>query len=125
VRHFWGIYGCFWAVISSPYVQVSLLLTLGCLPFWNDDAKAAEIALPAVPNLPGFTVGALAIVLAFSSAHFFVALAEHGDPRSFFMTLAPSLTHSVLTQVLTLVIAAVAKIVGNTILDRVSLFFFT
>lgn len=125
VKHYWGIYGGFGAIVKSPYVHISLLITISCIPFWvNTEIKAHDITLGAVPNLLGFTVGALAIVLAFSSADFFTTLAEDGDPRSFFMTLTASLTHFVLVQGLALIIAAIAKITGNKILDYVSLFFF-
>jgi hypothetical protein len=125
VKHYWGIYGGFAAVAKSPYVHISLVLTIVCVQFWTGtDVKAYDIALGAVPNLLGFTVGALAIVLAFSSADFFTTLAEEGDPRSFFMSLTASLTHFVLVQGLALVVAASAKISGSKSLDYVSLFFF-
>lgn len=69
----------------------------------------------------GFTVGALAIVLAFSSAPVFERLAERGDPQSFFMKLTASLIHFILTQVLALIIAIIGRITGSSLVDTASL----
>jgi hypothetical protein len=85
--------------------------------------KAYDIALSAVPNLLGFSVGALAIVLAFSSAVIFSTLAEEGEPTSFFMQLTVSLIHFIIVQVSALVIGTIAKITDSSILDVLTLFF--
>ncbi|WP_424627562.1 hypothetical protein [Bradyrhizobium sp. SYSU BS000235] len=76
-----------------------------------------------LPNLLGFTVGALAIVLAFSSAPVFKTLAEAGRPTSFFMKLTSSLIHFILVQVLALITAIVARMTEVAWLDTLSLFF--
>jgi hypothetical protein len=75
-----------------------------------------------LPNLLGFTVGALAIVLAFSSAAVFETLAERGEPQSFYMKLTGSLIHFILVQVLALVTAIIARMTDRTFMDFVSLF---
>jgi hypothetical protein len=75
-----------------------------------------------LPNLLGFTVGALAIVLAFSSAPVFETLAEKGDPQSFFMRLTASLIHFILAQVLALVAAIVGRITESASIDVLALF---
>jgi hypothetical protein len=85
--------------------------------------SANEIAVAVLPNLLGFTVGALAIVLAFSSADIFKTIAEGGRPKSFFMKLTANLVHFILVQVLALLTGIVAKIVGGRALDYVALFF--
>lgn len=123
LRRYWTIYGGFRAILASPYVHIALAISLLCVPFWDGDVKAAEIALSAVPNLLGFTVGALAIMLAFSSADFFKTLAEDGDPQSFFMKITSSLTHFILVQVVALIVGVAAKITGLKGLDYASLFF--
>jgi hypothetical protein len=84
--------------------------------------SAADVAVSILPNLLGFTVGALAIVLAFSSAKVFETIAEKGEPRSFFMKLTASLIHFILVQVLALVIAISAKITETPSLDVIALF---
>jgi hypothetical protein len=95
-------------------------MTLGVAGF---DKKTSDIAASVLPNLLGFTVGALAIVLAFSSAPVFETLAEAGKPRSFFMKLTSSLIHFILVQVLALITAIAAKVTEVQWLDNLSLFF--
>lgn len=106
---------------------VAIVLTVISVVFWavNEEdeylAHAADIAISAIPNLLGFTVGALAIVLAFSSAQIFKLLAEEGEPQSYFMTLTSNLVHFILVQVLTLICAIVAKITDSRTLDVLTL----
>lgn len=104
-------------------MHLSLILTMICFPFLSSETKASDIGLSVVPNLLGFTVGALAIVLAFSSADLFSTLAEDGQPKSFFMTLTTSLLHFILVQVCALTFGVLAKITGATVLDVISLYF--
>jgi hypothetical protein len=67
-------------------------------------------------------VGALAIVLAFSSASVFETLAERGEPLSFYMKLTASLIHFILVQVLALVTAIFARITESPSMDVLALF---
>ena len=122
ISHYWEVYGGFQALLCSPYLHASLVLTIVTWGFRTSSASASDIAISVLPNLLGFTVGALAIVLAFSSAAVFEALAEKGKPKSFFMRLTGSLIHFILVQVLALISAIVAKITGNQWLDLLSLF---
>ena len=129
VRQYWGIYGGFPALLKSPYLFVSVCLTLVCLAFWSVNekgeylVKASDLAVSAIPNLLGFTVGALAIVLAFSSATIFKLLAEEGDPQSYFMKLTSNLVHFILVQVVALICGLIAKVTDSRALDVVTLFF--
>ena len=82
-----------------------------------------DVAIGAIPNLLGFTVGAFAIVLAFSSADIFQHVAEGGDPFSFFMKLTANLVHFILIQVVALISAILAKITESAALSTVALFF--
>jgi len=128
VRTYWHIYGGLASYAKSPYVHAALFLTSICVLHWaiNDKlefaTKASEVAISVLPNLLGFTVGALAIVLAFSSADIFKTLAEDSDPRSFFVTLTANLVHYISMQVLALSTAITARIVDARWLDVLSLF---
>src|SRR5260370_15782446 len=122
ISHYWAIYGGFKSLILSPYLHLSLILTQIWFAFWAPKIAASEIAVGVLPNLLGFTVGALAIVLAFSSAPVFKTLAEKGNPRSFFMKLTASLIHFILAQVLALVAAIVGRITESPSIDVVALF---
>ena len=125
VKHYWWIYGGLGALLRSPYIHSALLLTIVAYiggRFSPTASNASDIALSAIPNLLGFTVGALAIVLAFSSADIFSALAEKGEPQSFFMKMTASLVHFIAVQALTLIVAILAKITGLPVLDIATLF---
>jgi hypothetical protein len=124
LSNYWKVYGGLGALLRSPYLQISALLTVLCVAFWSkaDGAvHAYDISVGVLPNLLGFTVGALAIVLAFSSADIFKLLAEEGEPTSFFLTLTANLVHFILVQVVALTTGIVAKIVDVRELDILSL----
>jgi hypothetical protein len=122
INHYWQIYGGARALFLSPYLHISFILTVVSHWFSASKTSAAEIAVGVLPNLLGFTVGALAIVLAFSSAPVFNTLAEKGQPQSFYMKLTASLIHFILIQVLALVTAIVARITESSRLDTLALF---
>jgi hypothetical protein len=122
ISHYWSIYGGFRALLLSPYLHIAAILTVISWGFRSSARSASEIAVGVLPNLLGFTVGALAIVLAFSSATVFATLAERGEPQSFFMKLTGSLIHFILVQVLALVSAITARMTDKAFLDFVSLF---
>lgn len=122
ISHYWKLYGGARALLGSPYVYISLCLTVVCVHFSSTKTTAAEIAVGVLPNLLGFTVGALAIVLAFSSGPVFETLAQKGKPESFFMKLTASLIHFILVQVLALTSAIVARMTEKATLDVITLF---
>ncbi|UFW69200.1 hypothetical protein [Bradyrhizobium sp. WU425] len=100
------------------------MLTAICWLLWpsgENAAHAADIAVGVLPNLLGFTVGALAIVLAFSSADIFKLLSEDGEPTSFYLTLTANLVHFIFVQGAALVTGIVAKILDVRLLDLLSL----
>jgi hypothetical protein len=119
VERYWTIYGGYRALLLSPYLHVSVLLTVITWGFKSGERSASEIAVGVLPNLLGFTVGALAIVLAFSSAAVFETLAEKGDPQSFYLKLTGSLIHFILVQVFA---AIVARMTERPLIDLLSLF---
>jgi len=129
IKKYWSTYGGLKALLTSPYLHISAVTTLICVLFWSTNekaeyaVKASELAVSILPNLLGFTVGALAIVLAFSSADIFKVIAEDGDPKSFFITLTANLVHFISIQVVALIVGILARIIDNRILDITSLFF--
>jgi hypothetical protein len=122
IGHYWKVYGGFAGLITSPYLHVAAILTVISWGFRSSARSPSEIAVGVLPNLLGFTVGALAIVLAFSSAAVFERLAEKGEPRSFFMKLTASLIHFILVQVLALLCAIVGRMTEATPVEFFSLF---
>jgi len=71
--------------------------------------EVSDTIIGIIPNLLGFSIGALAIVLATSSSELFHRLAENGRKDSFFIVLTANLTHFIVVQVVTLISAIVVK----------------
>jgi hypothetical protein len=123
LSHYWKIYGGIYSLFKSPYLHLAIALSAVLAYSSYGEIKAAGLAVSVIPSLLGFTVGALAIVLAFSSAKIFTTLAEEGDPKSFFMTLTAALVHFIVVQVSALVVGIVTQIVGSDLLELLTLFF--
>ena len=110
---YWELYGGAASLLMSPYLHVALVLTVFCAIFLDpSQLSISDIAISIIPNLLGFTIGAMAIALAFSSAQTFKIVAEDGEPDSFFMKLMANLVHFIITQVLTLVFAILGKVIN-------------
>jgi len=119
---YWATYGRFGSLIRSPYLHVAIILTVLCGIF-VDLAKVSisDLAISVIPNLLGFTIGAMAIALAFSSAQIFRIVAEEGEPDSFFMKLMANLLHFIISQVLTLISAIVGKAIASPMFQYLTL----
>ena len=126
-RQYLAVYGGARQFLRSPYLHISVALTVVTLIFWplKDGiaiGSASEIAISVLPNLLGFTVGALAIVLAFSSAAIFKFIAQDGKPDSFFMSLTANLVHFILVQVVALTVGIIGKSLASRAVDDIALF---
>jgi hypothetical protein len=101
-RQYFAIYGGWRALFSSPYLHASIVI--GLLLDWltNPAPDFGAAGINILPNVLGFTIGGMAIVLAVGSSKIFVRLAEHGEPKSFFMRLISNFLHYILLQVVTL-----------------------
>jgi hypothetical protein len=105
---YWRAYGGFKAVFKSPWLWIAFVVTLICTPLWRMGDWAAT-ALGVLPNLLGFSLGAMAIVLAFPSASVFKMFAEKGRPDSYYIDVASRFVHFVIVQVTAITLALVAK----------------
>lgn len=101
LQAYWGHYGGFKKLIVSPYLLTAVVVTGIFTPYWmNEDWT--DFASGILPNLLGFSVGAVAIILAVPSMRTFSILAEDGNPTSYFMDLASRLVHFIMIQVVAL-----------------------
>lgn len=98
---YWAHYGGLKKLLDSPYLLTAMVIALIFIPYWvNEDWT--DFASGILPNLLGFSIGAVAIILAAPSMRTFGILAEDGHPTSFFMDLAARLVHFIMLQVLAL-----------------------
>jgi uncharacterized membrane protein len=110
-RHYWKIYGGTRALLKSPYLWLSAVITVGCFPFWLDrgprgDARpVADALLTVIPALMAFTLAGMAIILALSGQKFTHAIREGGKYDSLFMQVVVLFFHFILVQSIALILA--------------------
>jgi hypothetical protein len=119
---YWAAYGGAIALLKSPYVHVSAAVACLCWYYLSADVKFSDMAISVIPNLLGFTIGAMAIVLAFSGAPVFKQLAEDGNPKSFFVRMMANLVHFIIAQVSALVSGIIAKSTGINAFEVLTIF---
>lgn len=121
---YWRSYGGWRAISRSPAVLLSVVVTFICIPYWKDGAWP-DTTTSVVPNLLGFTLGSMAVVLAFPSTRLFQLFAEDGRPDSYYLDLASKFVHFILVQVLAILIAFIGKAFCNVILGFIGFFMLT
>jgi hypothetical protein len=72
----------------------------------------------------GFSLGGMAIMLAFTSAETFEIISEGGSDDSFFMVVIASFYHFILIQLMALIIAVYATANPSEIASLIGIFFF-
>lgn len=104
----WAAYGGLRRLWNSPYLWVAVAAMIVLRPLWCGQ-DWTEAAISVLPNLLGFSIGAVAIILAAPSLATFGLLSEDGHPESYFMDLAARLVHFIIVQVIALGGIFVAK----------------
>src|ERR1700730_18502873 len=64
LRIYWKVYGGSRALFRSPAFLFSIIISTFCFPIWTGNLSAGYV-FSIVPNLLGFSIGAMAVVLAF------------------------------------------------------------
>ncbi|UWP91613.1 hypothetical protein K3X13_11165 [Aliiroseovarius crassostreae] len=102
---YWKVYGGWQALFLSPYFLLSGVFWAFCKPIWFDlfDAKKAryewiEWAISVLPSMVSFSLGALAIFLAFSNKTFLSLIREGGEETSYLMQVTVALFHFIVVQ---------------------------
>ncbi|AKR56286.1 hypothetical protein XM25_10860 [Devosia sp. H5989] len=107
---YWGLYGGLRALLRSPYLYCALLVTVLCEPFWTKidpqgESSWAQTSIDIIPSLLGFSMGGMAIMLAFSNATIFTAITQKGKPNSLFLTVVANFYHFILFQIISIILA--------------------
>jgi hypothetical protein len=105
---YWRIYGGGAALFLSPYFHISVLVALLCYPLWWGGNEWASLALGAIPNLLGFSVGAFAVILSFGQGSIDL-LKNPDEAKSRYLGVVASFVHFILIQALTLIVALLGK----------------
>lgn len=112
-RIFGGLYG----LVSSPFLHCAIVLGVLCKVIGAPDPGFGQVGIAILPNLLGFTIGGMAIVLSVAGHKIFISLAEEGDPRSFFIKLIVAVLHYIIVQVSTLIFCVVDYNKPNGVVD--------
>jgi hypothetical protein len=107
---YWNTYGGLQALIFSPYLAVSLLITFLCFPIFStpDNIKWYSLPISTIPNLLGFTLGGYAILLAFGNEKYLMILSardKNDNNPSPFMNVNGAFVHFILVQSISFLVA--------------------
>lgn len=124
---YWKIYGGWRALLSSPYLYFAAIVTLICYPIWLSEEKLLrtwpQFCIDVIPSIMGFSLGGMAILLAFSHKEFLTAIREEGDESSLFMNAVVLFFHFLLIQVIAILLAVISKSYSSDILSAVGFYF--
>lgn len=111
LKKYWSIYGGFPSLLCSPYVHLSILITIVTFHYWYNFAWWTQ-AMSILPNLLGFTLGGFAVFLGFGSDKFKELISgqtENSDVISPYLTISVTFLHFVLIQLVALLWAIIAS----------------
>lgn len=116
-QRYWKSYGGLSALVSSPYLHISLLLTILTYSYWSDNEWWAQ-SLAVLPTLMGFTIGGFTIFLGLGSANFHSIMVRTNEgeliDKSPYMIIIGSFVHFVLVQMLAIITAVLANAASYT-----------
>lgn len=111
-RIYWWLYGGINALIRSLYIYIAMAITVVLAPLWlnvqDGTPKWVEYSIDILPSLLGFSLGGMAIMLAFSGSAVFNAITQDGRPDSLFAKVIASFFHFILVQTLALIVSLLA-----------------
>lgn len=106
-----------------------MIVTFICYPLWNTEPMQdgffrpwSQLAIDIVPSMLGFSLGGMAIMLAFAGANYFEHIAQKGKPDSFFISVVANFFHFVLIQTIALITAFISKAYPNDIVSGFGFF---
>jgi hypothetical protein len=111
LARYWIAYGGIRALLVSPYLHASLILTLIMAPYWLHQGWW-EIPLSVLPNVLGFTLAGFTIWLGFGDEAFRQRMAappKNNGGTSAFLGISAGFAHFVIVQIMALIAAVLAK----------------
>ena len=103
---YWRLYGGWHAIFGTPYPYIALFLSLILTPVWWEEVDNERVwtssAVEIIPSLMAFSLGGMAILLAFSNEKLMTAVQEDGKSDSLYMKTTASFFHFILAQTLSL-----------------------
>lgn len=126
LQGYWRVYGGVTAILRSTYFWVAVLVTaLSGAPTAKDTDGLIwpQMTIEIVPSLLGLGLGAMALMLSFSSGRFLEAIKQKGKDRSYLRKVMASFYHFALVLVIALVLAYIGKAQQHWLLSYAGVFF--
>jgi len=107
-ERYWSAYGGTRALVRSPYLHLAIFVLVISFHYWMH-FPWWEQPLSIIPNLLGFSLGGLAMLLSFGNAEFQKFISEkdeesQSDPTAF-IEVSASFVHFMLLQLAALLVA--------------------
>lgn len=128
LQGYWRVYGGITAVLRSTYFWLAILITaLSGAPYAKDADGLLwpQMAVEIVPSLLGLGLGAMALMLSFSSGRFLEAIKQKGKDRSYLRKVMASFYHFALVLTAALLVAYVGKAQQHWALSYLGVFLST
>ena len=112
LREYWSIYGGLRALIGSPYLHVSVIVSMLVYSAWKPDpGELFDLIFTIVPSILGFSLGGYAILLAFGDDHFrqIISGPDKDGRASPFMEVNAAFIHFIVVSTLTLILGVVGS----------------
>lgn len=97
-------------------------------PLWTKSAEEgspwAQVAVEVIPSLLGFSVGGMAITLAYSNSRIFTAVIQGGRKDSVFLKTIANFFHFILVQTIALLMAILCKSYSSNVLSFLGFWIF-
>jgi len=113
LKKYWDSYGGWKAIFASPFIWLSLVITLFSYTFWSGD-KWIDTPLSILPNLLGFNLASYSIWLAFGNQKLNRILSKVKDGNSYskYMEINTSFIHFILVQIICLILSISIKTIN-------------
>lgn len=106
---YWRLYGGIYALVRSPYLHASLVLTLLTTPIWSTTGWW-NMTLSVMPNILGFSLGGFAIFMALGDENFRKLISgSENEEKSPFMTLSSAFVHFIVLQILSIITSLLSQ----------------
>lgn len=122
LSRYWDAYGGWREFVSSLYLWVAFFFTVLTYPAWlkvDEDGIStwAELPTSILPNILGFSMGGMAIMLAFAGSNVFLHLTENGKQHSYFIKIVASFYHFILAQTFAIFMGLLCRVYTSMILS--------
>lgn len=122
IKLYWAAYGGWREFFQSLYLYAALIFTVTTFPIWSKfdkDGNATWATMPTsiLPNLLGFSMGGMAIMLAFAGSRVFVYITEDGKKNSYFIKAVASFYHFIMAQTVAILLGIICQTYSSLLLS--------